>query len=243
MRMSRLQGVIGGRAKEYLLTISQGANSTITVNRIASSAGHGSLGIIGNGEPIYHGDVLEITIAANSGYYINVHTVNEQTWDSGVITVSGDISIVSSAWYLLLNYSSSVAWTARAWGTDTTDCIAPGLSGTTERTVTAPKRENDGTGRWTSPQGCVTTGAINLTNYHKLRMTVSSRGSNVTWTLFAGTVSSNVVKFAKSVNISSAATVELDVSSLSGSYYVGVYYKNTNSTSSVAMKYKNVELR
>ncbi len=81
----------------YTLSISQGAGSTITVNR-TSSTGGGSTGNLSNGATIYYGDVLKISITANTGYTIGTHTVNGSAWTSGNNhTVAGNVTVASTA--------------------------------------------------------------------------------------------------------------------------------------------------
>lgn len=75
--------------KTYTLSISQGAGSTISVTRGGTA--------LSNGATISHFDTLSITISANTGYNIGTHTVNGVAWTSGTQTVSGNITVVSTA--------------------------------------------------------------------------------------------------------------------------------------------------
>lgn len=84
--------------KPYKLTISQGANSTITVNRTASPKKGASTGILTNNADIYHGDNLKITFGAATYYQIDKHTVNDVTFASGSNrTVNGNVAVASTA--------------------------------------------------------------------------------------------------------------------------------------------------
>lgn len=82
----------------YKLTTTAGAGSTITVNRTRSPLGGGSTGNLANGSTIYLDDVLTITFAANSGYNLGTHTVNNSNFTSGSShTVSGNVTVKSTA--------------------------------------------------------------------------------------------------------------------------------------------------
>lgn len=83
-------------ATAYTLTLTQGSNSTISVNR--SSSNFTSTGALSNGAKLYSGDKLTITFSAASGYNVGTHTVNGSTFTSGGShTVSGNVTVVSSA--------------------------------------------------------------------------------------------------------------------------------------------------
>ena len=83
-------------ATAYSLTLTQGSNSTISVNR--SSSNLASTGALSNGAKLYSGDKLTISFSAASGYNIGTHTVNGSTFTSGnTHTVSGNVTVVSSA--------------------------------------------------------------------------------------------------------------------------------------------------
>lgn len=84
--------------QSFTLSISQGTGSTISVVRSGSS--------LINGSTIYYGDVLAISISANTGYNIGTHTVNGSNWTSGNYTVTGAVSVISTA--TLITYTLSV---------------------------------------------------------------------------------------------------------------------------------------
>ena len=73
----------------YILSISEGIGSTISVLKNET--------LLSDGDTIYYNDSLSITINANTGYNIGVHTVNNNDWDSGTLNVTGAVSIVSTA--------------------------------------------------------------------------------------------------------------------------------------------------
>lgn len=83
-------------ATAYTLTLTQGSNSTISVNR--SSSNFTYTGALSNGAKLYSGDKLTITFSAASGYNVGTHTVNGSTFTSGnTHTVSGNVKVVSTA--------------------------------------------------------------------------------------------------------------------------------------------------
>ena len=86
------------QVKTYTLTISQGTGSTIVVKREGVT--------LSNNATISHFDILSITISANTGYTINKHTVNGSNWTSGNYTVSGNVSVISTA--TIITYTLSV---------------------------------------------------------------------------------------------------------------------------------------
>ena len=84
--------------KPYALSISRGANTTVSVNRISSPNQHASTGVLSSGSLVYHGDVLAITASASSGYNLSTFSVNGTAWTSGnSITVSSAITVVTVA--------------------------------------------------------------------------------------------------------------------------------------------------
>lgn len=85
------------RVYSYTLSISQGANTTISVNRNSSPLGGASTGPLQNGDTIYYSDVLAISISAGAGYNLGTHTVNGSSWTSGSYTVTGAVTVVSTA--------------------------------------------------------------------------------------------------------------------------------------------------
>lgn len=82
----------------YKLTLSVGANTTITVNRTSSPLGKAATGYIQNGATIYYNDVLNISWSADTGYRITTRTVNGNTETSGQsYTVTSAVSVVVAA--------------------------------------------------------------------------------------------------------------------------------------------------
>ncbi len=80
----------------YKLYTTAGANSSIVVNRIYSSAG--TTGELADMATLYDGDRLKITFSVGDGYQIVAHTVNGFAFASGgSIIVDGNIVVVSSA--------------------------------------------------------------------------------------------------------------------------------------------------
>lgn len=119
--------------KPYSLSISAGANTTITVNRTSSPNQHASTGNLSNGSVIYYGDVLTISYSVSSGYNISTHTVNGTTFTSGTsYTVTSAISVVTTA-------VSAASWhTVWTGSLDVGNTTAPStsISGNQERNQT-----------------------------------------------------------------------------------------------------------
>lgn len=86
------------RKQSFVLSISQGDGSTISVERNGST--------LSDGSTIYYGDVLAISISENTGYNIGEHTVNGSDWTSGNYTVTSAVSVVSTA--NLIQYTLSI---------------------------------------------------------------------------------------------------------------------------------------
>jgi uncharacterized repeat protein (TIGR02543 family) len=81
----------------YTLTITPGTGTTITVNR-QSSTGGGATGNLSSGATIYYGDVLKISVSANTGYTSASVKVNNSAFTSGNNhTVSGNVTVTSTA--------------------------------------------------------------------------------------------------------------------------------------------------
>lgn len=76
--------------KTFVLTISQGTGSIITVKRSGAP--------LSNGATITYGDVLTISFGAEIGYDLGSHTVNGAAFDSGgTHTVTAAVAVVSTA--------------------------------------------------------------------------------------------------------------------------------------------------
>lgn len=86
------------RLNSYTLSISQGTGSTISVLKNGTS--------LSDGATIYYNDSLSITIGANTGYNIGTHTVNGNDWTTGTLTVTGAVSVISTA--TLIQYTLSI---------------------------------------------------------------------------------------------------------------------------------------
>ena len=82
----------------YSLTLSEGDNTTITVERTSSGYNNATLGVLSSGATLYTGDTLLVSFAADAGYQLTTHQVNGVDYTSGnTLTVSGNVSVVSSA--------------------------------------------------------------------------------------------------------------------------------------------------
>lgn len=82
----------------YTLSISQGNGTTVSVLR------NGEL--LDDGSVIFYGDILSISIKANNGFNINIHTVNNEEWTDGNLTVINNVAIVATA--TLISYILSI---------------------------------------------------------------------------------------------------------------------------------------
>lgn len=102
----------------YTLSISQGSNTTVTVNRTSSPNAGAATGALTNGAAIYDGDVLKITFTASSGYNVSTHTVNGATFTSdGSYTVTSNVSVVSTAvaagsWHTIWSGTKTISFSA-----------------------------------------------------------------------------------------------------------------------------------
>lgn len=115
--------------KPFSLSITQGANTTVTVSRTSSPNQHANTGALSSGAVVYYGDILTISASANSGYNLSAFTVNGTAWTSGnTITVTSAITVVTTAqsavsWKTVWTGSQDVAsfiWKTTASGTKTT---------------------------------------------------------------------------------------------------------------------------
>ena len=103
------------RKKSFVLSISQGNGSTISVEKNGSA--------LSDGSTIYYGDVLAISISANTGYNIGTHTVNESDWTSGNYTVTSAVSVVSTA--NLIQYTLSITTSQQGVTTNIQRTLSP----------------------------------------------------------------------------------------------------------------------
>lgn len=93
----------------YNLTVSPGANSSITVER--TSSGYASPGVIQNGAYIYGGDDLRITFTPAYHYKITHATVNTVAFVSGnTYKVVGDTTVISVAELFLSSVQAQNAY-------------------------------------------------------------------------------------------------------------------------------------
>ncbi len=105
--------VTKAEVKSYALSISQGANTTISATRTSSPLKNAATGTMSNGSTIYYGDVLTFSATANTGYSMSTFTVNGNAWTSGnSITVSEAVAVVAKAeaphWRTVWSGSQSV---------------------------------------------------------------------------------------------------------------------------------------
>lgn len=95
----------------YILSISQGTGSTISVSRTSSPNQGAATGTLINGATIFYGDVLSVSFSANTGYNITSRTINGTNVNATVThTVTSAVNIVSVA--TLKTYTLSVSTSA-----------------------------------------------------------------------------------------------------------------------------------
>lgn len=83
--------------RTFALSISQGSNTTVVVNRTSSPLG-GSTGRLYNGSTLYKGDTINISFSAATGCELTTHTINGTPSASGYsYEVTSAISIVTRA--------------------------------------------------------------------------------------------------------------------------------------------------
>lgn len=82
----------------YILTISKDNGSNVIVSREGE--------ILNDGDSISYGDLLSISISANAGYNIKIHTVNGIDWVTGNLTVNGAVTIIATS--TLISYTLSI---------------------------------------------------------------------------------------------------------------------------------------
>lgn len=82
---------------KYTLTKNQGAGTNIRVVRTNSPIGHASKVELDNGDDIFHGDVLQPTFTARTGYNLTGKTINGTAYTSGTHTVTGDTTMAATA--------------------------------------------------------------------------------------------------------------------------------------------------
>ena len=78
--------------KKFALTLSQGTGTTLSVSRTSSPNEHAATGALSNGAAIYYGDVLSVSVSANTGY----QSATTSGFTSGG-SVTGNVTISSSA--------------------------------------------------------------------------------------------------------------------------------------------------
>lgn len=98
--------------KPYSLSISAGANTSVSVTRNSSPNQGASTGTLSSGSVVYYGDVLTITASASSGYNLSTFTVNGSNFTSGnTITVTSAVSVVTTA---ISSASWHTVWTGNS---------------------------------------------------------------------------------------------------------------------------------
>ena len=84
-------------AIKFTLTINQGEGTIIAVNRTSSPKASASLGLLSNGDPIYHSDILNITFNVEFGYDLLTQTINGESASDQDYAVLQDIIVAATA--------------------------------------------------------------------------------------------------------------------------------------------------
>ena len=93
--------------QRFTLSVSQGTGSAIQVTRTSSPKQGAGTGVLSSGDYIYYSDVLVIYFDKDTGYNLDTHKVNNNTFTSGSQhTVTGAVSVSSTA--VLVEYALSV---------------------------------------------------------------------------------------------------------------------------------------
>lgn len=83
--------------RTFPLSISQGSNTSVVVNRTSSPLG-GSTGRLYNGATLYKGDIISVSFSAANGCELTTHTVNGASVASGsTYEVTAAVSVVTRA--------------------------------------------------------------------------------------------------------------------------------------------------
>ena len=122
--------------KPYSLSISVGANTSVTVTRDSSPNQHASTGTLTSGSVVYYGDVIRINLSVSSGYKIKTSTINGTTFSNGqTFVVTSAISIVTVA-------EASASWHTVWTGTHTASPFNSNSTNSTSSVVETTKFKN-----------------------------------------------------------------------------------------------------
>lgn len=96
--------------KPFSLSITQGANTTVTVSRTSSPNQHASTGAITSGSKIYYGDILSITATPASGYKLLLFIINGTNYGSGQTSAVTKTITVTSAVTIKCTTEAAASW-------------------------------------------------------------------------------------------------------------------------------------
>ena len=86
-----------GTVMQYVLMVFAGVGSEIIVERISSPLQGAKVGLLYDGDVIYHSDSLQISFSVSDGYVLKKRTVNGSDFANiGIHNVSGDTKVSSS---------------------------------------------------------------------------------------------------------------------------------------------------
>lgn len=179
--------VIGGvtvsssaSVKRFTLSISKGTGSSIQVSRTSSPKQGALTGVLSSGDTIYYSDVLDIYFDKDTGYSLDTHKVNGNTFTSGnQHTVTGAVSVSATA--VLVEYTLNVG-------------VDDGITVTVNRT--------------SSPLGNASTGVIESGTplYHNDKISVTFTAKNG-YKVATHTVNGNTFTSGALHTVSGAVTV------------------------------------
>ena len=135
-KMSLQYNGVGYFGKRFSLTKNTSTGVTLTVTRTSSPNQRAATGTISPGNTIYYGDVITISVAANSNYtnpklYVNTGSGMTLRNSPYSFTVSGDVTYYGTA---TQGETWQTVWSGSTVITSGTEIAVPGL-GTTNREV------------------------------------------------------------------------------------------------------------
>lgn len=116
--------------KRFRLTKNASTGVTLTVNRTSSPNQHAATGSVATGNTIYYGDVITISVAANTNYanpvlYVNTGSGLIQRTSPYTFTVNGDVTFYGSA---TASDSWQTVWSGSQTYSESGSFTVPGLA-------------------------------------------------------------------------------------------------------------------
>lgn len=158
--------------------------------------------------------------------YLNNSWVDWYVWDGTLYNAGDEYENITGGWV-------AVAFAGGAADYGITGGAPTVTKGTSSMTVKMSSTQRAGVAR--------TANLIDLTNYSTLSVTVTSRASGSSSGTYIYIIDANG-NYPAAQEISSTGTKTLSVSNLNGSYYVGIYVFNYNSSTKPTVTFTNVKL-